>query len=325
MWAPLSNSGRPVGNGEVESAILRALVIGYGSIGQRHSRLLSELGCDVAVMSRRTVAFQPLYSDMPTALIQWQPDYVVVANTTGEHEETLAALIGHGFQGLLLVEKPLFMHKADIPDHIPARTAVAYNLRFHPVLLKLKTLLSGAGNLFTATVYVGSYLPDWRPETDYRQSYSATQREGGGVLRDLSHELDYVHWLFGPWRRITASGGHVSSLEINSEDAYSLIMETEHCPLVSIHMNYLDRMPRRELVVNTEHLTIRADLIANTLTINGSSKSFHVGRDDTYRAQHHAMLNKQLEGLCSVTEAIETLETIGAAEKASAAKIWIER
>lgn len=304
---------------------MKALVIGYGSIGQRHAHLLTELGCQVAVLSRRSIEFSPCYSGLSEALVHWQPDYVVVANRTSEHYQTIEKLVNIGFQGRVLVEKPLCVQASELSAHKFSKVAVAYNLRCHPVLSRLKTFLKNSAKLVTSNIYVGSYLPAWRPNTDYRKSYSAKKSEGGGVLRDLSHELDYVLWLFGPWRRLTAIGGHLSTLEIDSDDVYSLLMETERCHLVSIHMNYLDRIPRREISVNTDHHTVRIDLIKNTLEVDGVQEAFNVARDDTYRMQHQAMLNGNVKDLCTLGEAMETLFTIEAAEQAARLHIWIER
>ena len=304
---------------------MKALVIGYGSIGQRHVRLLTELGCQIAIVSRRSIDFAPRYSDLTQALADWQPEYVVVANRTSEHHQATQFLIKHDFQGRVLVEKPLYDHPSALPRNGFALAAVAYNLRCHPLLTKLKCLLDDSAQLVTANIYAGSYLPDWRPNIDYRQSYSAKRAQGGGVLRDLSHELDYALWLFGPWRRLTASGGRLGPLEIDSDDAYTLLMETQRCPLVSIHMNYLDRVPRREVLVNTDRHTVRVDLINNAIWIDGAQESVNVARDDTYRTEHQAMLAGKVEGLCTLEEALETLVTIEAAERAAASHSWIAR
>ncbi len=303
---------------------MKALVIGYGSIGQHHARLLTEMECEVAVVSRRSVDFAPHYFDLAQALADWQPGYVVVANRTNEHLGTLKTLGQHNYQGRLLLEKPLFDRASELFNHSFSLAAVAYNLRCHPMLMKLKPLLDDSAQLITASIYVGSYLPDWRPDTDYRQSYSAIKAQGG-VLRDLSHELDCALWFFGPWRRLTASGGHLSPLEIDSDDAYTLLMETQRCPLVSIHMNYLDRVPRRDILVNADQHTVRVDLIKNTIAIDSVQESVTVARDDTYRAEHQAMLAGNAEGLCTLEEAMETLTTIEAAEHAAASHTWIVR
>jgi len=154
---------------------------------------------------------------------------------------------------------------------------------------------------------------------------ASVSEEGGGVLRDLSHELDYVLWLFGPWRWLTAAGGRLSSLEIDSDDVFSLLLATDRCPLVSIHMNYLDRMPCRKILVNTNDNTVCIDLIKNIVDVNGIRETVSVARDDTYRIQHQAMLNGNVEGLCTLEEAMETLHTIDVAEKAAISHQWIER
>lgn len=304
---------------------MKVLVIGYGSIGKRHARLLTELDCQVAVVSRRSVDLVFNYSNLTQALSDWQPEYVVVANRTSEHHQTIESLMQLGFQGRLLVEKPLFDRPLALPRHSFPLAAVAYNLRCHPLLTKLKSLLDDSAQLITANIHAGSYLPEWRPNTDYRQGYSAKKVQGGGVLRDLSHELDYALWLFGPWRRLTATGGQLSPLEIDSDDAYTLLMETQHCPLISIHMNYLDRVPRREILVNTDQHTIHVDLINNTIAIDGVVESVTVERDDTYRAEHQAMLAGNVERLCTLEEAMETLLTVEAAERAAVSHTWITR
>ena len=314
-----------MGNSNKRMPSLKALVIGYGSIGQRHARVLIELGCQVAVMSRRSIEFMPSYSELSQALLAWQPGYVVIANRTSEHFQAIEALAQYGFRGCVLIEKPLFDQPADMPKQSFSHIAVGYNLRCHPLVRRLKSFLEDAGNILTAYVYVGSYLPHWRPDTDYRKSYFAKRQEGGGVLRDLSHELDYVLWLFENWQRLTAFGGHFSKLEIDSEDAFCLIMETGSCPLISIHMNYLDRVPRREIIVNTDLHTFWVDLIKNKITVDGAEEFVTVAPDDTYRAEHQAMLEGNIEGLCTMEEAMETLVTIETAKQAAISRSWFER
>ncbi|MEO0534975.1 MAG: Gfo/Idh/MocA family oxidoreductase [Cyanobacteria bacterium P01_A01_bin.123] len=307
----------------------KALVVGYGSIGQRHTRLLKQLNCAVAVCSRRsldaeTTDIDSSYADLGIALADWQPDYVVVANRTHEHYPTLQYLGQQDFTGTVLVEKPLFHHPCHPPKHSFQRLAVAYNLRFHPLLQSLHRLLSRQSGI-AAHIYVGQYLPQWRPTVDYRQSYSAYRNQGGGVLRDLSHELDYALWLFGAWKRLTAAGGHLSALEIDSDDVFSLILETPSYPLVSIHLDYLSRLPRREIVILTNQQTISVDLIRGTLMIDETLETFEIPRDQTYLAEHQAVIAGDETYLCSVESAMAVLQTIDCAEQAALTHTWISR
>jgi predicted dehydrogenase len=303
---------------------MSALVIGYGSIGARHARLLAELGCHTAVVSRREVGFPIVYSDLAAALAAEHPDYVVIANETNQHQSTLLALSQLGYTGTVLVEKPLFGNCVELSPQPFHKVFVAYNLRFHPLIQRLKSLLERE-RILSVQAYVGQYLPDWRPTSDYRASYSASAEQGGGVLRDLSHELDYLTWMLGKWERVSALGGHFSSLEITSDDIFALMLVTPSCPIVTLQLNYLDRMMRRSVLINTSNHTIEADLIKGTITIDRDSETFTIGRDDTYRAMHEAILSGSTNTLCSLDEGIETLRLIEAAERAAKHREWVGR
>ena len=90
-------------------------------------------------------------------------------------------------------------------------------------------------------------------------------------------------------------------------------------------MNYLDRVSRREILVNTDQHTIHVDLINNTMAIDGVQEVVVIARDDTYCAEHQAMLAGNVKGLCTLEDAIETLTTIEAAERAAGSHTWIAR
>lgn len=304
---------------------MKALVVGYGAAGQRHARLLQGLGCDTAVVSRRAVAHPQRFADLAAALSAWQPGYVVIASRTAEHRQALAALADAGFSGRVLVEKPLYERHAPLPHHRFSGAAVAYNLRFHPLVRKLREAL-GAETAVNALFIVGQYLPDWRPGTDYRESYSTRLAEGGGALRDLSHEIDLALWLLGPWQALTGLGGHFSPLAGDSDDSFGLLLSTARCPSVSVHMNYLDRTPRREIEINTRRHTLRADFIAGTFAIDGAVAAHAEGAmEGTYLAEHQAMLDGHDADLCSLQEGLEIMAAIDAAERASREKVWIQR
>lgn len=303
---------------------MNALVIGYGSIGARHARLLTELGCHTATVSGRKVDFPLVYSDLAAALATERPEYVVIANSTNLHHDTLSLLAQFGYAGAVLVEKPLFNRCFALPQLPFRQTFVGYNLRFHPIIQRLKTLLEGE-RILSVLAYVGQYLPDWRPASDYRASYSASAEQGGGVLRDLSHELDYLTWLLGGWEQVSALGGHFSALEITSDDVFALMLVTPACPVVTLQLNYLDRAARRFVLINTARHTVEADLISGTLTIDRSRESYATGRDDTYRAMHEAVFSNETGVLCSLDEGLETLRLIEAAELAARRGEWVER
>jgi predicted dehydrogenase len=104
---------------------------------------------------------------------------------------------------------------------------VAYQLRFHPGLQQVAIWLKEKriGQLISASLILGEYLPGFHPYEDYRQGCSAVKGLGGGVILSQIHEFDYALWLFGKPRRIFAVGGKLSNLEIDSEDTASVLME----------------------------------------------------------------------------------------------------
>ena len=262
---------------------MKILVIGFGSIGKRHVKVLEDMSHQIRVVSRRDITFTAQCKSLVEAFNIENPDYVVVAGKTIEHYSSFQELVHLGFTGKVLFEKPLFETFRPIIPNSFSFAAVAYNLRFHPLLQKLRSILfSDDVKIFSGSIYVGSYLPNWRKGSDYKQSYSAQKSEGGGVLRDLSHELDLALWLFGNWTHITAEGGHFSDLRINSDDVFCIILKTRICPILNIQLNYLDRTSKRNVIVNTNQGTISVDLIRNSIDFNGEIETVDYSLDDTY-------------------------------------------
>lgn len=295
---------------------MRALIVGYGSIGRRHRRVLRAMDVDTAIVSRRAVDIAPRFDSIAAALAAWTPDYVVISSRTVEHRDDVAALADAGFAGTVLIEKPLYDRATPMPANGFAAAFVAYNMRFHPLVQALRAALADR-QPFATHAYVGQYLPDWRPGSDYRDSYSARRDQGGGVLRDLSHELDYLNWLLGGWTRLTACGGHFSNLEIDSDDVFSVTFETPRCPLVTVHMNYLDTTARREVTFLTDKGSIHADFIRGRLCGDGKDKTYATAGDDTYFAEHAAVRDGNHDALCSIDQGLDVVAMIDAAERAA--------
>ncbi len=303
-------------------------VIGFGSIGARHARVLQEVAERVSVVSRRTIDWTPSYHDIHTMIQKEQPEYVVIANETSRHTDTLLMLEESGYKGKIVIEKPLFREATEIlrfgQSFDTSRIHVAYNLRFHPAILKIKQLLDGETPV-SAHIYTAQYLPSWRPQSNYANSYSASKQQGGGVIRDLSHELDYLLWLFGDWQSLVASGGKISDLQIDSDDHFSAILRMENQAHVIFHVNYLDRSPRRQIVINTKTNTIVADLVASTVQTKDEQWTYQLARDDTYRSQHLDCMSDQPASACTFAEGYRVMQLIKAMEQSSENKEWIDR
>lgn len=300
---------------------MKCLVVGYGSIGQRHARVLREMECHVALVSRSTTQDFPVYPSISEAVSGWAPQYIVIANDTNLHAPALTELAKLEYEGTTLVEKPLAERISELGPTPSGPIYVGYTLRFHPIIQWLAKHLRGQ-SLWTLTAYVGQYLPDWRPDSDYRKSYSA-RKDDGGVIRDLSHELDYIQFFSGVCRQTIVSGGQLSSLEIESEDAATLLAKLERCPLTTVHVNYLDRSPSRWIIANGPMGTVHADLIKGTISLNGEEQHVPVVRDAMIRDQHLAALHQDTTMLCTLAEAMNTMRWIEAAHESMHTLNWV--
>jgi predicted dehydrogenase len=132
---------------------------------------------------------------------------------------------------------------------------VGYNLRFHPPLAALReAICSGRiGRVVSIRAEVGQYLPDWRPGRDYRGTQSAHQSRGGGLILELSHEIDYPMWMLGDIGSVVAKAGKASDLEIDTDDVAELVVTFAGGAIGSIHLDMVQRRPRRLCrVVGTE-------------------------------------------------------------------------
>jgi predicted dehydrogenase len=298
-------------------------VVGAGSIGSRHQKILQQLGHQVSVVSANSPNAD--FRSLSDALERQFFDYVVIASKTSQHFQDFSTLILNKFSGRVLIEKPVFEKPHRLKPHLFSFAAVGYNLRFHPAIIWLNDTLPKLGIVSSANFYVGQYLPTWRPVTDYRQSSSAQDISGGGVLRDLSHELDLSQHLFGDWHQLTAIGGKFSDLEITTDDTFSILMSTAKCNVISVQLNYLDQIKQRHITINGNNGTISVDLVDNSAKFNELEVKFSVTADDSYIAQHRAMISNDSQNICTLGEALKVVDTIEAIEKSAKKKRWVRQ
>ena len=300
---------------------MKIAIVGFGSAGKRHYDNFLKLGCELAVVSKRKVSADNLFLSVSECEKSFKPDLFFVCTETSEHERTLIEIKNAGFTQKVIVEKPVFSQapQGDYENYF-ADIRVSYNFRFNSLLAKLKSEVKGQ-KVLTATAYVGQYLPQWRPEADYRQSYSAKTERGGGVLLDLSHEFDYLHWLLGPSTGVFAMGGKLSDLEIDSEDIVNVLMQSESGALVNVHLNYLDRNKNRYLILNTREATYKLNFVTREFSKDGETQ---VLEDDSSLAMAKDIVSNEARGLTTYTDALAILATVFQCRNSIAASAWVQ-
>jgi predicted dehydrogenase len=311
---------------------MRVLFVGLGSIGQRHLRNLQTLGTfEYLAWRSRGHLLPDEFSALPIRVVTdldeavaAQPDLALLCAPPVVQQETLGRLVRETRCHLFL-EKPIapsldgLAECARLLEAQGRKSLVGYNLRFHPVIAAARAALQQGtlGRVCAARASVGQYLPDWHPQEDYRQSYSASRRLGGGVALDLIHEIDLLYAWFGKPDVVKAVAGTLSSLDIDTEDTAEILCHFPGGVIGSIHLDYVQRVPMRHGTVIGDAATLTYDLLKNECTLYrpGSAPASQTFpdfvRNDMYVAELAALLDGiRMDTPCSpsLREGIDVLE-----------------
>lgn len=237
----------------------KILIIGIGSIGLRHLKNLLNLGYKDISLVRRNGIIHPQYPNLPTyssinnACKKTNYDYAFISTPTAIHYQNLIELAQNNISNIY-IEKPITntLREAKEVQKIflekETNIVVGFDLRFDLGLNKVKSLITKEiiGSICSFQVEVGQYLPDWRPNEDYRKGMSAKKSLGGGVMLDLIHEFDYINWLLGPIESVFGKNDKISNLEIETEDVSVNILQTRKGVLGIVYLDYLQKKLSRE-------------------------------------------------------------------------------
>ncbi|MGZ4548152.1 MAG: Gfo/Idh/MocA family oxidoreductase [Blastococcus sp.] len=247
------------------------VVRGSGSIGQRHAHVFRKEGAKVSLWPVRDRGMGPdavdeatgaRLLDDTTGAAALRGAFVVVATDTARHVGDAIEALDAG-AAKVLVEKPVAptVEAANVLSEHPRHLDVwvAAPLRAHEAFRHLNRLVRGLGQGGSAHVWAQSWLPDWRPDRDYRESYSA-RRDEGGVLRDLIHEIDYASVLFGAPSLLGASVSAGGPLDIDSEQAATLLWRAGRFDVMA-RLDYITRPTTRGVVVHSPDGLLHWDVV----------------------------------------------------------------
>jgi len=252
---------------------MKFLIAGLGSIGRRHFRNLIALGEKDIILLRwhratlpdDELAGYPVETDIHEALKKRKPNAVIVANPTALHLDVAIPAAEAGCA--ILLEKPVSdsLDRLDVlqkaAEKSGSKILVGFQFRYHPTLNKARELIqqNALGKILTVHALWGEYLPQGHPWEDYRQSYAARADLGGGVIRTLTHPLDYLRYLLGEVDSLWSFNGHLSSLEMDVEDAAEIGLKFVNGAVGGLHLNYFQRPPVHRLEIVGTNGTLRWD------------------------------------------------------------------
>ena len=230
---------------------LKAAIIGFGSIGKRHLQNLSNLieKKNIMILTRKKIYDKNFkFTNKLNDLKHFKPNLIIISNASVDHLRMAKKILNKSNK--IFIEKPISDKSKKIKDFIKywnkykTPIFIGYNLRYFNSLIYLRKLVKK--NFFGKIQYVNinacSNLINWRKNTHYSKSVSAQKRLGGGVLLELSHELDYLRWIFGDPDYLFSQVKKLSNLNIDVEDTASIVLDYKKKNiLINVFLNFFQK------------------------------------------------------------------------------------
>ncbi|MCM1154905.1 MAG: Gfo/Idh/MocA family oxidoreductase [Roseburia sp.] len=307
---------------------MKICMIGLGSIGKRHLKNLTivlgkrgikyqidALRCGNTALDERWVG---ILSKQYYRIDEMPDDYdiIFVTNPTLLHYDTIKNVIAKTKH--MFIEKPVFASADYNIEELAWKKGsiyyVACPLRHKSIMKFIKQNIKNYGNIISVRVISTSYLPAWRKGVDYRNIYSARRDLGGGVTKDLIHEWDYVMYLFGKPDKVVNMRGHVSALEIDSDDISIYIARYPNM-FLEMHLDYVGHKTERILQMFTNNKRIDVDLVSDIVyeyENDELTNKQEFPEEDCYINELEYFLDcieKKQENMNTVSDAYDTLKT----------------
>lgn len=296
------------------------LIIGYGSAGKRHAKILNQSKKikNIYIKTNQKIKSYKKFKFI-NKINNLNPELIVVANETYRHYPTCKFLEEKFSNKIIICEKPLF-NKFYIFKPKKNKFYVAYNFRFHECLVYIKKKID-LNKAFFIEAETSSFLPLWRKNTDYSKSYSAFPSKGGGVLLDMSHELDYLKWLFPNLRVSKIYENKISNLDIFSNDIALVLGHINRNTFFKIKLTYFNKLPRRYLsICLMDGTQLYIDLLNSKikLLMKNKTKIFQLkkySQFETTKKIYSRILRNNFKDVCTLKEGLAILKQIKKSKK----------
>lgn len=308
---------------------MKIVFIGIGSIAKKHIKAIRKIEPQAVIFALRSSKDAAPYEDVKDFYEYEEiqgigPDFIIISNPTSKHFETIQKLLPYRIP--LFIEKPVFAELGhdDVIKEIEDKqilTYVACDMRFMDCLTWLHQYIAEHKQdvrINEINVYCGSYLPEWRPGTDFRKCYSAIPELGGGVHIDLIHDVDYVYWIFGKPESHQAIFRNVSSLKIRAYDYANFnLVYPDYC--ANVVLNYYRRDAKRYMEILFDDCTWTVDMMKNEIT---SSKGDTIYRSEQTGADEY---EDQMRYFIDLVKRGETTSMNSASEAYDVLKICLDK
>ncbi len=295
---------------------MNVLIVGYGSIAKKHINALNAIADNFTIyaLRRKKENLENITEITSLTEINSKLDFAIISNPTALHFETIKSLVHLSIP--LFIEKPVINNLENAKELLDIldnhKTYIACNLRFHPCINYFKTeLLPNINKINEVNFYCGSYLPDWRPNQNYKKSYSANEDMGGGVHIDLIHEFDLMYYLFGTVERVSAVRSSNSHLKINASDYANYLFKANDY-FVSIILNYYRFDFKRTIEILTDSDTYTIDIKSSEIKNKNNEVIFKSNEEmvQTYTHQLNYFINSIKNNTLLMNDVNEALNVL---------------
>ena len=286
---------------------LKILIVGLGSIGKRHlENILYTTNSQIIIFSKQTkLNFTKnekikVFDSLDKCLLE-KPNIGFITNVTSDHIPIAIKLAKFGLD--LFIEKPLSNNMTNVKKLVKIVerekliTLMGCNLRFDECIKEMKYLIDKQviGKIISVKVECGTYLPDWHPYENYKNSYAAKEEFGGGVVLTCIHELDYLYWFFGETQEVFSMTGKYSNLKITASDLSAIILKFKNNIIAEIHLDYFQKPEARSCKLIGTKGTIIWDSLSNEVKIYDFKKAKWKSKLRIKKYDKNEMYVKELE------------------------------
>lgn len=326
---------------------MNILIVGLGSIGQRHLRNIKKLYPKTNFFSYRRSFKTPsldnfnkvkkfnlqsrykiIYINSLNNLKRYKIDAAFICTPSSFHVNETIKIIKQDIN--IFVEKPLGSSLKNI-DRLQKILStkkiismVGFQLRFSPIIIKLKKIIQSNtyGKLNQILIHHGENINNFHKYENYKDLYAARKKLGGGVILTQIHELDYIFYLLDSYdlKKVLSHNAQLSELKINVEDTLNsifLFANNKDQLVCNMHLNYYEQPGKREINLLFEKGKILADLNAKKIIFyNNNSmkvKKFNYQRNDLFISEikyffDHIKQKKIIDNSLNLQNGIKTLE-----------------
>jgi len=289
----------------------KVLIIGYGSIGAKHSHILSDIvgKKNIYIFSNNQ---NHTYSKIESLdeKLQKYIDYIIISSKTSDHLKHLKLVDNIFFNKKVLIEKPLYKNYVKL-NFKNNKYYVAYNLRYHPGFSDLSKYVEKR-KVLNINIQCLTDINKWK-KFSKNNNYNFLKNLGGGVHLDLSHEIDYLFWRFDKIKKFNFLLKKLSHSTIDSFDLLNLNGTLSNGGNFHLSLNYFSRIEKREFHVDYGDLSFSLNFIENKLKINGKKINNKIYKykfkiNDTFKLMHLDIIKKNKPIACSLYDANQILK-----------------